>query len=265
MESDASNIRGWALSEGDNLLVKASSQLSQTNRSTNKHTNTITILIMGCTESAPVANAFERVHKPLGPSLGANFGVSIPTTKQQLIVKEKLFCWSGDSFKIKHTNGQLFGNGLGIRGKAFSFRDQMVLEDANRRPVLVCLRKFQFGGQSFKIYTTKPNYPGQQRSTQKLDGMALYTYASVERRPMELVQSVSIETAQGPRPLYKIHRVGAWFPKKRSVKHRGEDVAFMEGGTWGGNCNTYRVTIAPGIDACLMVCLCAICDEMDEK
>ena len=221
---------------------------------------------MGCTESVPVANAFDRTFKPQGPSLGERHGVQHSSAKQQLLVKEKLFTWSGDSFKIRHMDGRPLGNGLGIRGKAFAVRDQMVLEDAHQAPVLVCLRKFQFAGQTFKIYTTAPNFPGQQPSTQRGPrGIPLYTFAAVERVPLDTVQNVLIETAHGAKPMYSIHRVGSLFPKKRTVKLYGEDVALMEGGSWGGNFNSYRLTVAGGIDACLMVCLCAICDEMDEQ
>mmetsp|Transcript_36977 Transcript_36977/g.66528 ORF Transcript_36977/g.66528 Transcript_36977/m.66528 type:complete len:122 (-) Transcript_36977:271-636(-) len=66
-------------------------------------------------------------------------------------------------------------------------------------------------------------------------------------------------------PEFAITRAGGMWPKKRLVKRRGIPAALMEGGTWEGNFNSYNLIINPGIDPCLMVCICAICDEMDEQ
>ena len=66
-------------------------------------------------------------------------------------------------------------------------------------------------------------------------------------------------------PEFAITRAGGMLPKKRLVKKHGIPAALMEGGTWEGDFNSYHLTINPGIDPCLMVCICAICDEMDEK
>ena len=64
---------------------------------------------------------------------------------------------------------------------------------------------------------------------------------------------------------YTIHRSGAFWPKKRVVKRKGVVAAKMEGGTWDGNWNSYKIAINPGIDPCLIVLFSAICDEMDEE
>jgi hypothetical protein len=88
---------------------------------------------MGCTESVPVANSFQEVHKVNQPSLGTDFGASPSSTSStQLIVREKLFSWSGDSFNIRTPSGAPFGNHLKIKGRALAFRDQMALLDGNR-------------------------------------------------------------------------------------------------------------------------------------
>ena len=54
----------------------------------------------------------------------------------KLIVKEKLLSWSGDSFSIKqYPSGLPFGNGLQVKGKTWSMRDQMTLVDGQGRMV----------------------------------------------------------------------------------------------------------------------------------
>jgi hypothetical protein len=56
----------------------------------------------------------------------------------------------------------------------------------------------------------------------------------------------------------------SFMPKKRTVFYRQRPAALMEGGSWNGQFNSYKVTVGPGIDPCLIICLTAICDEMDE-
>ena len=222
---------------------------------------------MGCTESVPAPSTFDVPHKvhPNIEPLGVNHGAAPANHKQEIIVKEKLFSWSGDSFKIKLRDGRSLGNGLAINGKVWAFRDQMVLLDTvHNTPVAVCLRKFEVFKQTFKIYTTYPNFPGQTPSDRKLNGTALFTYARVERIPLSTKQLVFLEAGKSENPSYTIVRAGSLWPKKRTIHKNGHPAALLQGGTWEGNWNSYLITIAPGIDPCLMVCLSAICDEMDE-
>lgn len=149
-----------------------------------------------------------------------------------------------------------------MKGKTFAFRDQMTLLDAKGDPIAVCLRKFEFIGQTFKIYSPRPLFPGQAPSDRDYKGKHLYTFAKVQRQPLTTEQQVTY--ANGSAPTYTVHRAGGLWPKKRVVKKHGRTAAFMEGGTWEGNWNSYLLTVNPGIDPCLIVCLTAICDEMDE-
>jgi hypothetical protein len=220
---------------------------------------------MGCTESVPVSNAFEKVHNvnPSIPMLGKEQGAGPSLhSSLQLIVREKLFTWSGDDFKIKMRGGAPFGNNLKMKGKVFGLRDQMVLLDGNNIPVAVCLRRLELVGQTFKIYSTRPLYPDQRPSDRKYNQYVLYTYAKVERIPLSTVQQVTFDNESSPS--YMVYRAGGLWPKRRVVKLHGRPAALMEGGTWEGNHNSYLLTVNPGIDPCLIVCLSAICDEMDE-
>ena len=221
---------------------------------------------MGCTDSLPVPNAFDEVHKvnPSIPLLGREHGACPSShSSQQLIVRENLFSWSGNDFKIKTREGAPFGNNLKMQGKVLACRDQMVLLlNGNNVPVAVCLRKFERFGQNFSICSTRPLYPGQSPSDHKYNQYVLYTYAKVERVPFSTEQQVTIGDESSPS--YTVHRARGVWPKKRVVERHGHPAALMEGGTWEGNQNSYLLTISPGIDPCLIVCLTAICDEMDE-
>jgi LURP-one-related len=216
---------------------------------------------MGSTESVPVASDYSVAHKvdPSIPHLGG-FPPS-PNQKTELVVREKLFSWSGDTFNIKTKDGASF-NGIKIQGKAFAFRDQMTLLDAQGAPIAVCLRKFEFIRQTFKIYTLKPLFQGQRKSDRDYNGKALYTYAKVVRVPFSTQQDVIFDNRESAS--FTIHRAGGYWPKKRVVRRQGVTAAMIEGGTWDGAWNSYLLTVNPGIDPCLIVCLTAICDEMDE-
>jgi hypothetical protein len=182
--------------------------------------------------------------------------------KHQLIVKEKLFSWSGDDFKVKTMIGEPFRGGIKMKGKVWALRDQMTLLDGSGRPIAVCLRKFDLLRQIFKIYTVHPVYQGQRQSGQQYEGQALYTYAEVKRVPLSIIQEVKFEGDDGPATM-TITR-SSFIPKKRTVFYRRRPAALMEGGNWSGNYNSYKITIGPGVDPCLIICLAAICDEMDE-
>jgi hypothetical protein len=223
---------------------------------------------MGCTESVPEASDYRIVHKadPKIPPLDKVGGYA--SNKLELIVKEKIFSFSGDTFKIKTLQGNLFRNGIQIQGKAFALRDQMALLDGKGDLIAVCYRKFELFGQTFKIYTPDPFFTGQAKSDRTYNGQPLYTVASVKREPMSTTQFVYYAAPNdcnntGP-PTYTIHRAGGMWPKKRVVRKSGQTAAFMEGGSWGSVGNSYLLVINEGIDPCLILCLAAICDEMDE-
>lgn len=224
---------------------------------------------MGCTESLPVADAYNVPHKQINKNfkyIGSHVGGGPSTTgPTRIIVKEKLFSWSGDDFSIKQYPSRApFGNGLKMKGKTFAMRDQMALVDGNGKMLAVCLRKFELVGQTFKVYDVPSSrYPGQKPSNQTYNGRALYTYCEVKRVPFSMSQEVYMD-GEGVLE-FVINRAGGMWPKKRLVKSRGVPAALMEGGTWEGNFNSYKLTINPGIDPCLMVCMCAVCDEMDES
>jgi hypothetical protein len=220
---------------------------------------------MGFHKSLSVSDFNEQVHKvdpiiaPLGSEHGAGPSMDSST---QLLVREHLFWWSKD-IKIKTREGTPFRNDLKIRGKDFSVaHGQMVLVDGNNMPVAVCWRNSTLFGQTFKIYSTQPLYHGQKPSDRKYNQYDLYTHAKVERVPLFNMQQVTFENESSPS--YTVHRARGLGPKAHIVMLHGRPAALMEGGLreeGNANWNSCLVTINPGIDPCLIVCLSAICDE----
>jgi hypothetical protein len=136
----------------------------------------------------------------------------------------------------------------------------MVLVDGNNAPVAVCVRKSKLLGQSFKIYSTGPLYPGQNPSGRKYNQCTLYTHAKVDQDFLSSVQQVTLDNESSPS--YTVQQL---WPMNRVVKQHDErPAAFITGGPLEDNWHSYLLTINPGIDPCLMVCLVAICDEMDK-
>jgi hypothetical protein len=201
---------------------------------------------------------------PLGKDHGVPNTTCGPPTK--VMVNEKYGSWTGRALNINHSDGSAFGNELQVQGTILSMRDRTVLLNGRTNlPVAISMRKFDLWKQMFKIYTTYPIYNGQAKSDRKYDNdQPLYTYASIERidhccDTAKINVTITHDTAQ-----YEIRRSGSYWPKKRVVFKDGRVCAFMEGGTWEGKRNKYKISINPGIDQCLIVMLCGIVDQMDE-
>jgi hypothetical protein len=232
---------------------------------------------MGFSKSVSASNSEEQVqvHKELDPSIIPSVGSSTThSSPTHLIVRENLFRWSGD-INITTTEGAPFRNGLKVLGNVV--RDQMVLVDATTcsgaPPIAVCMRKAKLFGQCFKIYSTRPFYPSQRpsKSHKYNHRHALYTHAKVEqqlaaapssrRRRGQLQVTFASETS----PSYTVQHLG---PNKRVIMRQEQQqqqlAASIQGGFYRGKWNSHLITIVPGNDPCLMLCLVAICDEMDK-
>lgn len=206
----------------------------------------------------------DETTEPLGKDHGVPNTTCGPPTK--VMVNEKYWSWTGDALKIKYSDGTAFGNDLQVQGTILSMRDRTVLLNGRTKvPVAISMRKYDMWKQMFKIYTTYPIYNGQPKSERKYDNdQPLYTYAFIERidhccDTAEINVTITNDTTQ-----YAIRRSGSYWPKKRVVFKDGRVCAYMEGGTWEGRRNKYKISINPGIDQCLIVMLCGIVDQMDE-
>ena len=93
--------------------------------------------------------------------------------------------------------------------------------------------------------------------------MTLYTYAKVARRPFGSILDVIMDNQKTPS--FTIQSVGVLGPTKRTVKYHNQPVALIEDGGFVVNSISYLITINPGIDPSLIICLTAICDKMEEQ
>lgn len=175
--------------------------------------------------------------------------------EQKLIVRAKLF--SSAPYEMTTPDGYLFGNG--IHFKSLAARNQLILMDGEDNPIAVCQRKMEGIRQAFDIYTTQQIQGGQTKAQHATyNRQALYKYASVDRRPCSNQLRVTFEGES--KPAFTLHRSDR---STKLISYRGRSAALTEDDRWDGSWNSYVLTVRPGIDPCLMLCLCAIGDEVE--
>jgi hypothetical protein len=174
----------------------------------------------------------------------------------QIEIPQQIFTKTSEKFHITPYKN------LCIRGDKASIRHDIVLEDSQSNiPIAVC--KLMFTGLvPYKIYTTKPNFPGQKKSARKYSNKtALYTYAEVrllqERKQMQL----KLTTPDSDTNYDNSYTVETTGPMCRVVMKAGIPVALMQGDK---SPNSVRLTVSQGIDPCLMICLTSICGHLDD-
>ena len=90
----------------------------------------------------------------------------------------------------------------------------------------------------------------------------LYYWVSLKRKAFNGGQTVKL--ANEDTPSFTIVRAGKWREMKRVVEYHGQTVALIEGGLRPRpSGQEFNVTISPGVDPVLIVCICAIQQEMD--
>ena len=196
-----------------------------------------------------------RKHSQTNKDTAKCFGPIPPATDPVvLIVKERLF--SGDSFHIKqYPSNEPFGNGLYIEGKRISRRNEMALIDGTGNVVAVCIQKSEFQGKAFMMCIPANAFPGQD-PIELHHGVPLHTYCLVRQGIMGTEVYMAGKDAV---PEYEIRRAGGFSNNKKLIVMKRGDYspsAIMEGD---------RLTINPGRDPCLMICICAVCDEIDAE
>lgn len=184
----------------------------------------------------------------------------------KLAVKEKMFSWSGDNFKIKTADGTEF---LQITGRVFTMRDRMVLYSAAGAPLAVIMRMMFTIVPAFYIYAFKPRVQGQRESGEVEDNRPLYSWAMVEKEVCTCMQKrYTLHMAVGNdnfRPAYTAETPGGMTPGF-TVQKGGKGCCHVDREMFQWEfANMYAVTISPGIDPALMVCFTAIQDEMKEE
>jgi hypothetical protein len=150
-----------------------------------------------------------------------------------------------------------------IVGNDSSVRQDIVLQySTSAEPIAIC--KLMLGGlTTYKLYTTKPNYPGQIKSNRKHNKtIDLYTYAEVKRtnkKNRRKLLLVSPSSSPQSRIVYTIQTLG--------TQHR---VVFKDDGTLVSIARCHNIddmsthlSLANGIDPYLMVCVEAMCERLD--
>lgn len=129
----------------------------------------------------------------------------------------------------------------------------MSLIDGTGNVVAVCIQKSEFQGKAFKMCIPSPAFHDQE-PVELYHGIPMYTYCLVRQGIMGMEMFMAGEAV----PEYEIRRAGGFSNTKLIVMKRGDysPSTIIEGD---------RLTINPGRDPCLMICICAICDEMDEE
>ena len=77
-------------------------------------------------------------------------GSSITTERSGYILKQKMWSWSGDDFKIKDDKGNEVYT---IKGNALSLRDRMIIMDSSGSPVALLQKKLMALRDTFQLYT----------------------------------------------------------------------------------------------------------------
>jgi uncharacterized protein YxjI len=186
----------------------------------------------------------------------------ITKKRTTLIVKERAFTFSGDSFSIKDTSGNVW---FQCKGRAFSLRDKKVITDKQGQPIFVM--KEDPVGWLRNQYLFHPNQNVEQGRQQefatiipKFTFLKAKLYASVHNKaagsrnllvlkgdPYTRSASIYIgEPKQGGKP---VARVG------RNIT--GNDFLFGK--------QTYHLVVEPGVDAAIMVALSIAFDERENE
>ncbi|RDL39319.1 uncharacterized protein BP5553_03659 [Venustampulla echinocandica] len=185
---------------------------------------------------------------PISPALGLNTAFCRPT-QTTLVLKEKVWSLSGDSFRIVDENGIEV---VQCRGQVFSLSSRKEFADAtgkllfHLRQELFTIRKCFYGetvtGQILFQVKSKITFFNSKMVT-------TFTNAS-DRRPIELLVK------------------GDWLDRKATITMGNTVVAqisrkFFNAREIFADKQTYFVTIAPGVDLALIAALCVCLDEKE--
>lgn len=189
----------------------------------------------------------------------------LPADKMyHIVMKEKLWkSWSGDTFGIAyHGDQQPFE--VDVKGKSFSLRDKMFLHNKNGEVVAVMMKMFLKSWEnSYKIYGFTPFTEGQEPSKNHThDDKPLYEYALCKnkffsvRKTMKTYDGVKY-VMDGCGPIFDYRQMRIARDDKPAVHCKELNIGIFKGNQW-------EIKIGPGIDPALIVCFCAIMDEMNE-
>ena len=222
---------------------------------------------MGCAASLPSAEEFLQEFKP--PDSEYCDGLTSTTQNIDLVVQQKLFSWSGGDFKVKDTSGKDY---CVVQGKVMSMRDRIVILDTSGNEIACCLEKVFSMSPAMFVYGFKPFFAGQNPTKETQNGKPLYAWAKVWNTVLAVRQKYNIQMAIGDdeysdtnSPDYEATAPGLLAPRLQVAKGDA-GCALIERPTIDWEfANSYRVTVAKGIDPILMLALTICKDKLEEK
>ncbi|CAE6472489.1 unnamed protein product [Rhizoctonia solani] len=191
---------------------------------------------------------------PQNPPLGI-----MPTYAQNheltLKLREKRMSLSGDSFEITDPQGRPY---FKIEGSALSFRDRKTLKQADGRPILNIQNKMLTIHRQFYIYNANESSDSEPLCLIK-------SHFSVTGAKLD----VTFKNAADGREV-RLDLRGSLFDRNAEITVNDQPVArisrqFMNSGQLIFDQQTYYLTVAPGVDAAMMVALCVCMDEKQNE
>ncbi|EIW71327.1 hypothetical protein TREMEDRAFT_28128 [Tremella mesenterica DSM 1558] len=181
------------------------------------------------------------VHPPLG--IHPNYAVNKPTT---LVLREKIFSFTGDDFAIKDIHGQPV---IKCKGKFLSLRDRKIISDLNGN-VLFQIRDKAWtihtiyigeDPQGEEIFRVRKRFSfGTMMETTFLDST---TNTQITLTMQGDMWGGSADIMLGPTVIAQINR--SLFNMRQIF----------------GDQQTYYVSVAPGVDLTLIAAMCICFDE----
>ncbi|KAH6681711.1 tubby C-terminal-like domain-containing protein [Halenospora varia] len=192
-----------------------------------------------------------QIHlNPVNPPLGVFASYCVPK-QTTLVMKEKVWSLSGDTFHIVDENGQEV---VQCRGQTFSISDRKEFADAHGRPLFSLRTKLLSIHKSF--YAEAP------------DGNEIFQVKGKFSIGTSKMIATFVNQSNG-QPVELLVK-GDWLDRSATITMNGAVVAqisrsyFNMREIFGGQ-QTYYVTIAPHVDLALMAAVCVCLDEKENE
>ncbi|QRV92443.1 protein LURP-one-related 15 [Ceratobasidium sp. AG-Ba] len=205
---------------------------------------------MGSAESSLTSLPLAAQSIPLGvmPAYAQNYELTLK-------LREKKMSLSGDSYEITDVQGRPY---FKMEGHAFHLRDKKSLMQADGRPIFNIQNKLLSIHSQYLVYNAK-------ESTESEPLFVVKSHFSLTGARLRDVQNA----ADGRDVVFELK--GSFFDRNAEITMGGQPVAritrkFMNAGQLLFDQQTYYLTVAPGVDAAMMVALCVCMDEkVNEK
>ncbi|KAG8685503.1 hypothetical protein FRC09_014702 [Ceratobasidium sp. 395] len=201
---------------------------------------------MGSAESALTSLPLAAQQVPLGvmPKYAQNYELTLK-------LREKKWSMSGDSYAITDTQGRPY---FKMEGHAFHIRDKKTLMEANGQPVFNIQNKLLSIHHQYLVYNAN-------QSTESEPLFLVKSHFSLTGAKLDVTFT---NAADGRQVVFELK--GSFFDRNAEITMGGQPVAritrqFMNAGELLFDQQTYFLTVAPGVDAAMMVALCVCMDE----